>query len=361
LPTRATGVGRQTANGRDISVLAERSNQRSRIWVRGPRLALLLILIILASGTLGYVIIEGWDPWDAFYMTVTTITTVGYREVHPLSRSGQVFTIVLLIGGVGTVFYASTMVATIAVEGGVQRGFERRRVSRMLEEIQDHFILCGLGRIGSIIAQELHAHGVPFVVIEREHERAEQIARHGWIGLEDDASREEVLSRAGIHRARGLIAAVGTDAENVYTVLTARVMRPDLYIIARVESDDAEHKLRRAGADRVISPYQIGASHMAQTALRPAVVDFVQLATRSEHLELSMEQVHIGDTSPLIGRSIIDAGIRQKFGVIVVAIKHSDGAMEFNPPPDAVIRAGDELVVLGAPQSVKALEEAVAV
>src|SRR4030095_13629220 len=183
----------------------------------------------------------------------------------------------------------------------------------------------------------------------------------GWIGLEDDASREEVLTRAGIHRARGLIAAVGTDAENVYTVLTARVMFPELYIIARVESDDAEHKLRRAGADRVISPYQIGATHIGQTALRQAGVDFVQLATRSEHLDLSMEQVHIRAESSLVGRSIVDAGIRQKFGVIIVAIKRADGAMQFHPPPEAVLLAGDELVVLGGPQNVKALEETISV
>jgi voltage-gated potassium channel len=326
-------------------------------WARGPRLAILLILAILAVGTIGFMSIEGWTAWDAFYMTVTTITTVGYREVHPLSQRGQFFTVALIISGVGTVFYTATTLATIVVEGGLHRGFERRRMARMLERVSDHFILCGHGRIGSIIAGELHAQGVPFVVIERSHERTEQVKARGWIGLEDDASREEVLERAGIHRARGLIAAVGTDAENVFTVLTARVMRPDLYIVARVESDDAEHKLRRAGADRVISPYQIGGAHMAQTALRPAVVDFVQLATRSGHLDLSMEQVHIVDRSSLVGKSIVDAGIRQKFGVIIVAIKRIDGTMEFNPAPEAVIRAGDELVVLGGPESVKALEE----
>jgi voltage-gated potassium channel len=330
-------------------------------WVRGLRLALLVLLSILAIGTLGFMSIEGWGAWDAFYMTVTTITTVGYREVHPLSRSGQVFTVALIIGGVGTVFYTATTLATIVVEGGLHRGVERRRMARMLERVSDHFILCGHGRIGSIIAEELHAQGVPFVVVERNHERTEQVKARGWIGLEDDASREDVLTRAGIHRARGLIAAVGTDAENVFTVLTARVMRPDLYIVARVESDDAERKLRRAGADRVISPYQIGGTHMAQTALRPAVVDFVQLATRSGHMDLSMEQVHIADRSALVGRSIVDAGIRQKFGVIIVAIKRIDGAMEFNPPPEAVIRGGDELVVLGSPERVKALEETIAV
>jgi len=330
-------------------------------WVRGPRLAVLFFLLVLAGGTTGYVLIEGWGAWDAFYMTVTTVATVGFREVHPLSMPGQAFTILLIVSGVGTAFYTATLLATMIVEGGLQRGFEQRRVARMLERVRDHFILCGYGRIGSIIADELHGQGVPFVVVEQDPERVHSLVARGWIALAADASREEVLERAGIHRARGLIAAVGTDAENVYTVLTARVMRPDLFIIARVESDDAEQKLRRAGADRVISPYQIGASHMVQTALRPAVVDFVQLATSSGHLDLSMEQVRVPQQSTLVGQSIVDAGVRQKFGVIIVAIKRADTTMEFNPPPEAVIRAGDELVVLGAPQSVKSLEEMIAV
>ena len=327
--------------------------------LRGPRLAVLLLAGVLAGGTLGYMVVEGWSAWDAFYMTVTTVATVGFREVHPLSLAGQVFTILLIFCGVGTAFYTVTLLATIIVEGGLHRRFEKRRVARMLEDITDHFILCGYGRIGSIIAGELHQQGVPLVVIERDPDRMRQAIERGWLALEADASREEVLAQAGIHRARGLIAAVGTDAENVFTVLTARVMRPDLFIIARVESDDAEHKLRRAGADRVISPYQIGATHMVQTALRPAVVDFVQLATGSERLDLSMEQVHIKGDSALANQSIVDAGIRQKFGVIIVGIKRAGGTMEFNPAPEAIMRAGDELVVLGTTESVKALEKGV--
>jgi voltage-gated potassium channel len=327
--------------------------------MRGPRLAVLLLAGVLAGGTVGYMVVEGWSAWDAFYMTVTTVATVGFREVHPLTLGGQVFTILLIFCGVGTAFYTVTLLATIIVEGGLHRRFEKRRVARMLEDITDHFILCGYGRIGSIIAGELHQQGVPLVVIERDPDRVRQAIERGWLALEADASREEVLAHGGIHRARGLIAAVGTDAENVFTVLTARVMRPDLFIIARVESDDAEHKLRRAGADRVISPYQIGATHMVQTALRPAVVDFVQLATSSERLDLSMEQVHIKDDSALANRSIVDAGIRQKFGVIIVGIKRAGGTMEFNPAPEAIMRAGDELVVLGTTESVKALEKGV--
>jgi voltage-gated potassium channel len=328
-------------------------------YLRGPRLAIALLGGVLAGGTAGYMLIEGWNAWDAFYMTVTTVATVGFREVHPLSWSGQAFTVVLIFCGVGTAFYTVTLLATIVVEGGLHRRFEKRRVARMLETITDHFILCGYGRIGSIIAHELHQQGVPFIIIERDSERMHEALERGWIAVEADASREDVLAGGGIQRARGLIAAVGTDAENVFTVLTARVMRPDLFIIARVESDDAEHKLRRAGADRVISPYQIGATHMVQTALRPAVVDFVQLATSSERLDLSMEQVHINDNSPLAGTSIVDAGIRQRFGVIVVGIKRAGGMMEFNPAPEAIMRAGDELVVLGTTDSVKALEKGV--
>jgi voltage-gated potassium channel len=330
-----------------------------RRFIRGPRLAVLLLVAVVAGGTAGYMLIEGWNVWDALYMTVTTVATVGYGEIHPLSPRGRMFTVVLIFGGVGTAFYTVTLLATIVVEGGLHQRFERRRAARMLEQIKDHFIVCGYGRIGSIIAAELHQQGVPLAVIERDPERVRQAIDRGWLALEADASREEVLARAGIHRARGLITAVGTDAENVFTVLTARVMRPDLFIIARVESDDAEHKLRRAGADRVISPYQIGATQMVQTALRPAVVDFFHLATSSERLDLSMEQVHIKDDSVLINRSIVDAGIRQKFGVIVVGIKRAGGTMEFNPAPEAIMRAGDELVVLGRTENVKALEKGV--
>ncbi len=315
--------------------------------------------MIIAGGTAGYVLIEGWSPWDALFMTVTTVTTVGYREVHPLTFRGQVFTLALIAGGVGTAFYTATLIATLIVEGGLHRRFEQRRFTRMLQDIKDHFIVCGVGRIGSIIAEELQQQQVPFVVIERDAKRVQGAIERGWLAVEADASREEVLTRVGIERARGLIAAVGTDAENVYAVLTARGMRHDLFIIARIESDDAEPKLKRAGADRVISPYHIGATQIVQTALRPAVVDFVHLATSSEHLELSMEQVHVPEQSPLAGKSLIDAGIRRKHGVIIVAIKRASGAMEFNPEPESVIRAGDELVVLGQLSSVKALEESV--
>jgi voltage-gated potassium channel len=325
-------------------------------WVRGPGLGVLLVLLVAAVGTLGYVVIEGWSVWDAAFMTIISVTTVGYGYVHPLSRAGEMWTALVLLAGVATLFYTAFVLMAQVVDGGLQRGFEQRRFRRMIDQLSNHFIICGYGRIGSTIAEEFRRHGVPFVVVDRDPDKVHAIIGAGGVAVAADASREEVLNKVGLARARGLIAAVSTDAENVYTVLTARVLRPDLFIIARVESDDAEPKLRRAGADRVISPYTLGAVQMAHTALRPAVVDFMRLATSSEHLELSAEQIGLAEGSTLDGQSLRAAELRQRFGVIVVAIQRKDGKMEFNPSPDAVLRGGDQLVLLGGVEHLRQLE-----
>ena len=321
--------------------------------------ALLLIGVILAGGTVGYGVVEGWSAWDAFYMTVITVTTVGYREVHPLSRAGEAFTAVLLLVGVGSVFYAVTLFAARLVEGGVQVRWAARQQARMIDALTNHFIVCGFGRIGGIIADEFRRQGVPHVVIERDPERIRTLIDRGGIAMCADSSSEEVLTRAHIERARGLIAAVGTDAENVYTVLTARLLRPDLYIISRAETDDAVRKLQRAGADKVLAPYQLGGIQIAQTALRTAVVDFVQIATSAAHLELSMEQILIDAGGALAGRTLADANVRQRYGVIVVAIQRADGRMEFNPAAERSLAPGDHLVALGPPERLKELAAAV--
>ena len=327
-------------------------------WARGPGLAVILFLIVTAVGTAGYMVVEGWSPWDAFYMTIISVTTVGYREVHATSFAGQVWTVFVLLAGVSTLFYTASVVMAEIVEGGLRKGLESRRFNRMLEQLKDHFIICGYGRIGGVIADEFQRQGIPYVVVDRDPERVHAVIARGGMAVEADASREDVLRRIGIERARGLIAAVGTDAENVYTVLTARVLRPDLFIIARIESEDAEPKLKRAGADRVLSPYQLGGVQMAATALRPAVVDFMRLATSSERLDLAAEQIEVKANSRFVGASIRDANLRQDFGVIVVAIKRAAGHMEFNPAPEAIIGANDQLVVLGHPDQLKALEAA---
>jgi voltage-gated potassium channel len=320
---------------------------------QGPGFAVVLLLSVITGGTLGYHWIEGWSLWRAAYVTVLAITTV---ELPPLSAAGQAFTVVLLFAGVSAALYTFTLVATVVVEGGLPKRLQRRRYARMLETITDHFIICGYGRIGSIVAQQFIRQRIPFVVVERDPDRVQAAVDQGALAIEADASREDVLKRVGIERARGLIAAVGTDAENVYAVLSARVMRPDLFIISRAESEDATVKLKRAGADRVVSPYQIGAMQIAQTAVRPAVVDFVELATDASNLDLAMEEIPIAARSPLAGLSILDANLRQRYGVIVVGIQRQDRTMDFNPEPDTAIRAGDKLVVLGRPESLKRLE-----
>jgi len=321
---------------------------------QGPGFAVALLCSVIVGGTLGYRFIQGYSFWHAFYVTVLAITTVNLPE--GLTRPAQAFTVALLFAGVGSALYTFTLLATVVVEGGLPKRLQKRRQRRMLETIRDHFIVCGYGRIGSIVAHEFRRQNIPHLIVERDPERVHAALEDGELAVEADASREDVLKRVGIDRARGLIAAVGSDAENVYTVLSARVMRPDLFILGRAETEDATHKLKRAGADRVISPYMIGAVQIAQTALRPAVVDFVALATSSDNLDLAMEEIGIAAGSALANRSIVDANVRQRFGVIVVGIQRQSGTMEFNPEPEAVMRASDKLVVLGRPESLKQLE-----
>jgi voltage-gated potassium channel len=330
------------------------SDQGDRVFrAQGPAFAVALLVSVVVLGTLGYHWTEGWGLWRAFYTTILGITTV---DLPPMSRSGQVFTVALLLAGVSAALYTFTLLATVVVEGGLPKRLQRRRHQRMLEKLSDHFIICGYGRIGSIVARQFQRQHVPFVVVERDADRVHAATEDGALAVEADASREEVLKRVGIDRARGIIAAVGTDAENVYAVLSARVMRPDLFIVGRAETEDATLKLKRAGANRVISPYQIGGVQIAQTALRPAVVDFVELATSSDNLDLAMEEIPIGPSSPLANQSILNANLRQRYGVIVVGIQRQSGKMEFNPEPDMVMRPNDKLVVLGRPESLKQLD-----
>jgi voltage-gated potassium channel len=321
---------------------------------QGPGFAVALLVCIVFGGTFGYSVLEGWSLWKAFYAVIAAITTV--ELPRPLTRGGQVFTVVLLLSGVGGALYTFTLLATVVVEGGLQKRLARRRQDRMLDNLKDHFIICGYGRIGQVVARQFQQQKVPFVVVEHDADRVHAAIEDGVVAVEADASNEEVLKRVGIEHARGLIAAVGTDAENVYAVLSARVMRPDLFIVGRAETDDATVKLKRAGANRVLSPYQIGGLQMAQTALRPAVVDFVALATSSDNLELMMEQVHVAGSSPLANATILQANLRHRYGVIVIGIQREAGGMEFNPDPEMTIRGGDKLVVLGRPDSLKRLE-----
>jgi voltage-gated potassium channel len=329
-------------------------------WFRasGAGFAVVLLVTVIAGGTLGYVWIEGWSVWDAFYMTVITVTTVGYKEVHDLSRAGQMFTVVLVFGGVGAALYTFTLLATVVVEGGWSTYAERWRYTRMINNLSDHYVVCGFGRIGALVAAEFKRQKTPFVIVDRNPARVAEAAQLGLLAVEGDASREETLKMLGIDRARGLVAAVSTDAENVYAVLTARVLNPRLFIIARAEGEESLPKLKKAGADRVVSPYRIGAIQMAQTALRPAVVDFVEIATSSDNLELSIEEIRIERGSPMAGRPLAQAIPRDKMNVVVVGIQHARGRMEFNPSPDTILQGDDHVIVLGSSTTLKELERA---
>lgn len=308
-------------------------------------LALLLIIILL--GTLGYMLVEGWGFFDSLYMTVITLTTVGYGEVHPLTRVGRSFTIGLIFLGMGLMLYVVGYIAQVIVEGQLREVLERRRLEKEIHKLKNHFIICGYGRIGGVIARELRQAKIPLVIIEDRPETIAHLERASYLYVVGDATQEEVLEMAGVHQARGLVAVVSSDADNVYIILTARTLNPDLLIVARAGEEGSEQKLLRAGADKVISPYVIGGCRMAQTILRPTVVNFIDIAMMGGAMDLALEEIPVGGTSEIVGLSLKDSGIRQKLELIIVAIKRADGQMIFNPKPDTQILLGDTLIALG--------------
>jgi voltage-gated potassium channel len=311
--------------------------------------------LLLCVGTLGYHLIEGWRLWDALYMTVITITTVGYREMHELSVRGQAFTMLLALGGVFTIFYAASEVIRLVVSGEVRDIVGRQRMERSLAEFKDHRIVCGLGRMGRLVCEEFSSRGLPFVVIDRLAELTGGFSMPHGIALVGDATSDETLRQAGVERARALVTVAASDADNLFITMSARLLNERLYIVARCEGEGAETKLMRAGANRVVSPYTIGGQRVAQAVLQPSVVDFIELATRSEHLDLQIEEVAIEPASRFAGQSVKDSGIRYDLGIIIVAIKKADGRMVFNPASQFIIEARDVLITLGDRKSLDRL------
>jgi len=318
-------------------------------------LSLGLVFLVILSGTVGYSIIEGWTLFDSLYMTVITLSTIGYQEVRPLSFTGRAFTIILVFVGVGAVAYGINNGIRIVFEGEIQKAFGRRKLEKRLKSIKNHFIVCGYGRMGKIICNELKAKGVPFVVVEKEPPELD--ADEETVFVYGDATKDEILKQAGIEKARGLISVLSTDAQNLYVVLSARELNPSLFIVARAGEEGSGQKLLRAGADRVVSPYHIGGLRIAQTVLKPAVVDFLEFATRSGNLELQMEEIPVEGGSLIAEKTIHEAGVGRELGVIVVAIKRRDGDMKFNPVHNTLIKAGDTLIAIGETEKLKALEE----
>jgi len=327
--------------------------------IRHLRISFFVLAILVSLGIAGYMGIEGWRFLDALYMTVITLGTVGFKEVHELSDAGKLFTIFLILFGVSVIGYIVGSLAQIMFEGQFQRIIGRKKVEKKVEALKEHYIICGYGRMGSLICKEFSAKPLPFVVVEKSPEVIEKLKEEGYLFLHGNATDDETLLKAGIKRAKGLITVVTQDTENVYITLTARGLNHNLYILARAGEEGSEIKLQRAGASKVISPYLIGGSRMAQAVLRPNVVDFIEIATGHENLELQMEELRIPTRSRFIGENLVSSGFRKEAGVIIIGIKKSSGKMLFNPDPHSKIEAHDTLIFLGKPTAIQKLEEMV--
>jgi len=292
-------------------------------------------------------VIEGWTGLEALYMTIITLSTVGFQEVHPLSRGGRIFAMLLIVSGVGFMFYFLGSIARIMVEGTIKDVLGRRKLEKQISQISGHYIVCGFGRIGRTVSQLLREKPMEVVVIEKDPEYIPFFQEKKILYVTGEATSEENLLKAGILRAKGLVAAVSSDADNVYISLTARGLNPDIFILARAAEESSIKKLTRAGADKVVSPYDIGARSMANTILRPTVIDFIELAMHNRNLDLQMEELTVGEQSEIKDLTLMESTIRQDYDLIVVAIKKKSGEMIFNPSFQAKIEVGDILVALG--------------
>jgi voltage-gated potassium channel len=328
-----------------------RGGQALGLRLRGPLVALGLVLVI---GTLGYVAIEGWSIPDALYMVVITVTTVGYREVGPLSETGQWFTSGLAVVGLASTWYALSVMVALMVEGQPGLRWEQRRMERRIGHDRGHFVVCGFGRVGRQIAEELRREGHEVVVIDSAADALREAAADDFPTVAGDAAADDILRHAGIERAAGLITAVATDADNVFVTLSARALRPTLPIVARASSDDAIPKLHRAGATQVVSPYAMAGRQMARLALRPATVDFVETLLRGAGGDLLLEDVHVATDSPLAGVSIEEA--RRRYPDVTLFALQRDGTTIAPLAGDLTLAPGDILAAVGAEAALRELE-----
>ena len=314
-----------------------------------------ILTLILLLGTAGYMLIEGWAFFDALYMTVITITTVGYREVGQISEAGRVFTILVIFLGMGTIAYILGLAAQGMIDLQVRTLIGRRRLGVKMRSMKGHYIICGFGRLGKIIGRELKAAKVPVVLIESNPDAQKVLEDEGFFHLMDDATSEEVLMEAGIERARGLISVVASDADNLFITMSARGLNPGLFILARADEEQTEKKLLRAGANRVVMPYLIGGQKMAQTIVKPAVTDFLDFIVHNKEMDLEMGELLVGERSRLKGLTLVESGIRQEMDLIIVAVRKKEGDMVFNPSSQTGIEAGDTLIALGKSDDLKRL------
>ncbi|MFI6364097.1 potassium channel family protein [Nocardia sp. NPDC050630] len=313
--------------------------------------AVLAFLLVLLAGTVGYLIL-GFGLLDALYQTVTTITTVGFREVHPLNAAGQLFTMVLILVGAGTALYMFGVLLEALIEGHLREHMERRRMDRRIDRMSGHIIVCGWGRVGRACVQYLSGLGKQIVVVDRDPARLQDLEYPNVLG---DVTDDSVLETAGIQRAHALIAALDADADNVYVTLSSRALRQDLVIIARARTESSKSKLLRAGANRAVNPQLIGGRRMAAFALQPNVAEFLDVVMHDETLDYRVEEFDIVPDSPLVGRTLKDIALRQTTGALVLAIRTSNGQFIANPIGETVLAANSILIVLGTAAQLDAI------
>jgi voltage-gated potassium channel len=326
----------------------------TRRW-RNVALGIALLCLIVVIGSIGYVIL-GFGALDAVYQTVTTITTVGFREVEPLDRNGKVFTIVLILAGVGTALYTLTVLFEFLVEGHVGRAVERRRMDKKISSLSGHVVVCGWGRVGRTIARELAVGGKQVVVIDEDPERLATVTAYPYV--HGDASDDDILRQAGIERASALVAAVSTDPANLFITLSGRSLRPDLFIVARAREESSVAKLERAGADRVVNPQEIGGARMAAFLVQPHVTEFLDVVMHDREIELRLEEIEVAPDSPLAGISISEAHVRDRTGALILAIREPGGDFITSPDARTQVRPGQVLIAIGTPAQLAALTEA---
>ncbi len=318
--------------------------------------SLMILAGIIAFGTVGYMVIEGWGVTDSLYMTMITLSTIGFMEVHHMDTAGRIFTVVLILVGVGTVAYVFKTAIGIILEGEIREVLGRKKVNEKIKRLKEHYIICGYGRMGKHICSEFSTTGFPFVVIEKDPEVVTEIHEKGYIVIQGDATQDEVILSAGLERATGLITVLTSDAENLYVVLSAREMNGKLKIITRASGEGAEKKFKRAGADMVVSPYLIGASKIAQSIFRPHVSSFLETAvSRDGKMGFRLDAVRISEQSSYSGVRIIDSQIREELGVLIVAVKKEDGTMNTSLAPSTLLEAGDLLICVGKPEQLEEL------
>ena len=316
----------------------------------------LALALLTAAGTVGFHHIEGWTYFDGFYMVLTTITTIGYGEVYPLSQAGRWFNVFVIITGVSLLFLLIGTLTQGLLEFELHSFFGRRKMEREIGRLKDHYIICGAGRVGRSVARELARKPAPFVIVDQSESKVAKFAAEGWLTIAGDATQETTLREARIEQAAGLVAAATKDADNIYIVLTARGLNPQLKIIARASEEDAEKHLLTAGANAVVSPYHFAGHRIAQTFLRPHVLNFIDSATAHLGMDLEIAEIVIGSHSRFAGQSLASSKIRNELGVIVLAIKRG-AEMHTNPSRDDLMQAGDYLIVMGEPAALRKLEQ----